>query len=387
MRTTSENGYHFVFGPEWPGEQYNASKCTTKRLLDLLAAAASCLLSLTAVGIRYYHDARCRHISFESEPTSRTRLLPGRASYASNSPLPNRVRISRPMKSLEIVILAIIVSTDAACLVHHEQCGSAISLSASVYLLALALAQCLGHGAAITRLQPHSMALYAAQIVCTAVLLPLAFPDHPDRQNMYTYYFIRIWLFIGLFAIHGLAPRARQHPLHGDDSAPTGAQERASLFSLLGFSWVTELLLEAFRVGSLDAARLDPLGRAQTSDLVVAGYDESNQKMRHAGLLWQQIFRFLRRDILQQGLWAIVASVAVFMPPLLIKLVPHQARPRVSRVRQVCRREGLFLSLGCSSRCRLPGWRSRSAGGKAAGSMLSSVPYCSAKSTGRYARG
>ncbi|KAK8135912.1 ABC bile acid transporter [Apiospora sp. TS-2023a] len=369
--------------PEWPGEQYSASKCVTKRLLDLLVPAATCLLSLTVTGAGYYHYVRRRRrygISLESEPTNRTPLLPGRVvAYVPDSRSPNyRVRTSRPMKSLEIVTLAIIVSTDAARLVYHEQYGSAISLSVSVYLLALSLAQCIGHGPAITRLQPHSMALYAVQVVCTAVILPLSFPDHPDRDIMYAYYFLRIWLFVGLFAIHGFAPRIRQQSdLHGDDSAPppTGAQERASLFSRLGFSWMTGLLLGAFRVGSLDAARLDPLGLAQTSAVVLPAYYEStHKKARDTGRLLWQIFRFLCRDILQQGLWAVVASVAVFIPPLLIKLVLEYLESDKYASLKDLFVAGLFLSVAVAglaeSQC---GWKGNRINAKLRAVLLSQI--------------
>ncbi|KAK8001358.1 hypothetical protein PG991_013580 [Apiospora marii] len=335
-----------------------------------------CLLSFMTIAIRYCHDARRRrHITLgsEPEPTSRTPLLPGRVSYVSGQRLPSCVKISRLMKSLEIVVLATIVSTDVARLVYHAHYGSAISLTASVYLLTLASAQCVGHGAAITRLQPHSMALYAVQIVCTAALLPLAFPSHPDQEIMYAYYFIRIWLFIGLFAIHGFAPRTRQPDLQGDGSAPAGPQARASLFSLLGFSWMTGLLLEAFRAGSLDAARLDPLGLAQASAAVVPAYYESSQKVCGAGLLWK-IFRFLRRDILQQGLWAVVASMAVFMPPLLIKLVlEHLESDKYASVKTLFV-AGLFLSVAVTglaeSQC---GWKGNRINAKLRAVLLSQI--------------
>lgn len=158
--------------PEWPDDQYIASRCVTKRLLHLLVPAAMCLLSLAIVGIGNYHDARrrCRKISLESEPTSR------RLPYHVSDPRPRtRVKISRTMQSLKIAILAIITSTDALHLVYHAQYGSAMSLSASAYLLALALAQCFGHGAPNTRWRWRESTLRGSEAMSSSSSCPVQF--------------------------------------------------------------------------------------------------------------------------------------------------------------------------------------------------------------------
>ncbi|KAK7967839.1 ATP-dependent bile acid permease [Apiospora aurea] len=306
-------------GPGRQGDQQRTSACVVLRSLDMFVPAVACLISAIVHVLGRYHDKSHRPVSLDSEPASSNRLLPARPPYASNlRPFLSRVDISRPMKRLEILILITLVLTDVARLLDREQFGSAVTLSISACLFALALARCLGSVGLDACLQPHSMTLYAVQVPCTAVLLSLAFPDHPDRQNMYLYYFIRIWLFISLFVIHGFAPRVPQVDLINNNGFVSGSQDTASLFSLFSFSWTTGLLWEASRAGSLDAASLGPLRPEQTSAFIVSTY--MSQKIRGARLAWQ-ILRFLRCDILEQGLWATVTSVAVFVPPLLIKLI------------------------------------------------------------------
>ncbi|KAK8065257.1 ATP-dependent bile acid permease [Apiospora hydei] len=361
-------------GPDRQGDQQRTSACVVLRSLDLLVPAAACLISAIVHVLGRYHDKSHRPVSLDSEPTSSNLLLPARPPYASNlRPSLSRVSISRPMKRLEITILITLVLTDLARLLDHEQFGSAVTLSISACLLALALARCLGFVGLDACLQPHSMTLYAVQVPCTAVLLPLAFLDHPDRQNMYLYYFIRIWLFIGLFVIHGFAPRVPQVDLINNNGFVSGSQDTASLFSLLSFSWATGLLWEAFRAGSLDAASLDPLRPEQTSAFIVLAY--MSQKVRGARLAWQ-ILRFLRLDILEQGLWATVTSVAVFVPPLLIKLIlkylEKEYSERIERSTAWFCVAGLFFSVSVSGLAEAQcGWKGNRINAKLRAVLLS----------------
>ncbi|KAK6849932.1 hypothetical protein PG995_013765 [Apiospora arundinis] len=132
---------------------------------------------------------------------------------------------------------------------------------------------------------------------------------------MHLYCFIRLWLFMSLFATHEFAPR--RPPLDPDGNEfDIGSQDTASLFSLLSFSWTSGLLWKASRMGSLDATNLGPLALGQTSAVIISAY--ASRKIRGTRLLWH-VFHFLRRDILEQGLWAAVTGVTVFIPPLLIK--------------------------------------------------------------------
>ena len=189
---------------------------------------------------------------------------------------------------------------------------------------------------------------------------------------MYSYYSIRTWLFMGLFAIHGFAPRVPPLDRNGN-RLNVSSQDTANLFSLLSFSWISGLLWGVFRTESLDATRLDPPTLEQTSALIVPAYE--SQTICDARLMWR-IFRFLRRDILQQGLWATVTSVAVFVPPLLIKLIlEHLESPdRIeNRAAWLCV-AGLFVSVSVAglaeSQC---GWKGNRINAKLRAVLLSQI--------------
>ncbi|KAI0160728.1 P-loop containing nucleoside triphosphate hydrolase protein [Xylariaceae sp. FL1272] len=182
----------------------------------------------------------------------------------------------------------------------------------SAYLLALALLRDHRYGSR-THLDTHSSILYSLQALSIITITHSAFIKGLDNVTRIAQ-LMRLVLFLGLITIHGFAPRVETQ--QRDDNNPGSEENRASFFFRLTFPWANGLLWNAYRAGPLEKEDLGPLSYEQRSPFVVSFYDHNST----ATLPWN-VFQFIKWDILQQGAWAAVTSVFVFVPPFLLKII------------------------------------------------------------------
>ncbi|CRG87885.1 hypothetical protein PISL3812_04906 [Talaromyces islandicus] len=88
----------------------------------------------------------------------------------------------------------------------------------------------------------------------------------------------------------------------------------ASFLSRMSFSWLDELVWKAFRA-TLEVSDLYPLSAEQKSDAIAREFGV----MPTASLL-RRLWHFMKYDVLSQGCWAAVHSVAVYIAPALIRV-------------------------------------------------------------------
>lgn len=100
-------------------------------------------------------------------------------------------------------------------------------------------------------------------------------------------------------------------------SSKPGRDEIANLLSRLTFSWLNGLVWKAFRV-TLEASDLYPLKQNRTSALLAPKFRASAAAT--LSLLWR-LYHFFKYDLLIQGAWALVTSIAIFILPVLMRLI------------------------------------------------------------------
>ncbi|KAK3690211.1 putative ATP-dependent bile acid permease [Podospora appendiculata] len=196
----------------------------------------------------------------------------------------------------------------------------------SAYLLVLMATRSLTRHATRAHLASHSASLYAVQLACSALAAHAALFDEKEYLS-YTPIHFRLSLFTGLVLVHGFAPRTPTND-GADDSPAPGPEERASLISRLLFFWIDGLLQKASKAGALEAADLFPLSPLRTSAVVVPPF---HTKFRLGSPLLWRIFHLLKQDLLLQGAWAGASSVAVCLPPMLIRFIlEHLETPKTT---------------------------------------------------------
>lgn len=104
---------------------------------------------------------------------------------------------------------------------------------------------------------------------------------------------------------------------NNDTISEPGRDETASLLSRLTFFWVNDLIWKASRT-TLEASDLYPLNRKQISVILASRFRTTTASKNT--LRWR-IYHFFKYDLLGQGAWAAVMSIAVFIPPILIRLI------------------------------------------------------------------
>ncbi len=288
--------------PWWQDGHWTA--CVVDRYLRTLIPLASCLVSIALIifYICYTRRRRPRSYGFAALP----------AAFDGQKALQYQTAIPRPLQILEA---AAIVTDAAITITHLVRRDDGVTFAApllSAYLLLLVVARD-PRGELGARLPAHSAALYSVQLICTALIVASA--EGFTRTTL----LVRLGLFTALVLIHAAAPRAPMGKwVEADgDVRPLGPEETASLLSRLAFSWIDGLLWKALRAGPLEAATLYPLGPANASAVVVPAF---HRRSAPAPLIWR-IFYFLRRDLLRQGAWAALSSIAVFVPPMLMRFI------------------------------------------------------------------
>ncbi|KAK3320254.1 putative ATP-dependent bile acid permease [Cercophora scortea] len=225
-------------------------------------------------------------------------------------------KIPRPFRLLEAAGLFAEFIANLAFFITEESRASGAPLVFSAYLLALVVARSLAQHTTRAHLASHSASLYAVQLIYSAFAAHAALFDQHQAPS-FTPILIRLGLFTGLVLIHGLAPRTPTHD-GADDFPVPGLEERASLISRLLFSWINSLLRKAYKAGPLEATDLFPLSPLRSSAVVVPQF---HTKAHHGTSLLWRIFFLLKKDLLLQGAWAGASSVAVCLPPILIRFI------------------------------------------------------------------
>ncbi|KAK0630981.1 P-loop containing nucleoside triphosphate hydrolase protein [Bombardia bombarda] len=241
------------------------------------------------------------------------------AQYHTAIPLPIRILETSGVLIDFILVLALLIHK------RNDVRGLGVSYTSpliSAYLFALVLARNSHHGVR-ARLPSHSAALYAVQLICIVLITHTAFLDQYNAPtfNESIPILIRLGLYTGLILIHGFAPRSAIPRQRSDFSANTlpNPEDSASLFSRFFFSWMDDLLWKAFKSQPLEATDLSPINHNQTSSVVVPLF-LLRSRTAPPSLLWR-IYHSLKRDWLVQGAWAAICSMAVCVPPLLLRFI------------------------------------------------------------------
>ena len=101
------------------------------------------------------------------------------------------------------------------------------------------------------------------------------------------------------------------------------SENDANLLSRLTFSWLDGLLWNAFRT-TLEADKLNTLDRRQESATLVPSFRATASASR--SLVWR-FYSFFKPKLLLQGVWACLTSIAVFIPPTLMRLILEYLEP------------------------------------------------------------
>ncbi|EED19134.1 multidrug resistance protein, putative [Talaromyces stipitatus ATCC 10500] len=230
--------------------------------------------------------------------------------------------ISAPIAKLELICIFVDITIAILILIGSRESidlstifASAVS---SIYLLLLALVRQTPYFEIVKVLQTHSATLYTVQWVCIGVTgHALIFEGHGQLLTIAT--LTRFGIFTALCLFHWTASRVPvQASLNKKiPSSEPSREETASLISRLAFSWVNELVWRSFRA-TLEASDLYQLRQNQRSKVVSLRFHDIAATTIP---LLRRLYRFLKYDLLRQGGWAAVNSVAVFIPPVLIKLI------------------------------------------------------------------
>ena len=166
-------------------------------------------------------------------------------------------------------------------------------------------------------LQSHSLGLYAVRWLCTALIVPAMFVEQFEWFRCIAT-LTRLAIFTTLCLFHCIAPRAPAQITYRDDGhSKPGKDETASLLSRLTFFWINGFLWKAFR-RTLEASDLHHLNQSQSSTALAPRF--RTMTAATLPLLWR-IYQFFKHDIIKQGAWAAVTSIAVFIPPMLMRLM------------------------------------------------------------------
>lgn len=292
-----------------------ALACIQNGCLGDLILLATCLISLFLFSLSHlcHQQHQYRHLGFSLGPSSVEEVLD------TSVPEPYITTISPLIAILEALGLLSDVIIGIVCMLHGgapQDCPLAFaSVLFSVYLLLLLAGRSYSNEFC---LQSHSVGLYAVRWLCTAFIVPAMFVEQSGLLT-YTAILARLAIFTTLCLFHCIAPRAPTQISYRDDvlSSKPGRDEKASLLSRLTFFWINGLVWKAFR-RSLDASDLYQLNRNQTSAVLAPRFRATTAAT--LPLLWR-IYHFFKYDYLKQVVWAALTSVAVFIPPMLMRLI------------------------------------------------------------------
>ncbi|KAF2725292.1 putative multidrug resistance protein [Polychaeton citri CBS 116435] len=222
---------------------------------------------------------------------------------------------------LEALLVLVDLMVGIALLFYHGKGSNCLPQSASIffscYLLVLLLAR-LPSLALYSLVRSHAMVLYAVRLFCTALIAHAMLTDQV-RGKFLAAICTRLALYTILCLIHALAPRVPARLLlQGHVGSSKGARdEEASLVSRLLFCWLDGLVWRAYRA-TLEEADLDDLSPYYKCATVGPQFGTRVVSTRTLAL---SMFSFIKMDLLKQGAWAAVTGVAVYLPPMLVRVI------------------------------------------------------------------
>lgn len=291
--------------------------CIESNCLGNLILLVTCLISLLLFSFSHFRRQKYRYniFGYQSVAASDDEVL-------EISAAPEKyITTTSPLISIfELLGLLADISIFSALLLRgeaFENCPLGFaSVLFSVYLLLLLAGRSYSPEPG---LQSHSICLYAIQWLCTALIIPAVLVQQSEWFTR-TAILIRIAIFTALCLAHCISPRLPIKTSYRDDNSlfsEPGRDETASLFSRLTFWWINGLLWKAFRK-TIEASDLYPLNQNQASAFLAPAFHATTAAT--LPFVWR-IYHFFKHDILKQGIWATVTSIAVFIPPMLMRAI------------------------------------------------------------------
>jgi hypothetical protein len=238
-------------------------------------------------------------------------------------PSTTQIHLTRHIQRMEAGALALDLAGGVVLIFYGVDLAPGGTLLLSAFLFTLVNVRLRGAVHLALSVRSHSETLYCVQWICLFFITHRALVTEAGKFE-FCIILARLGLFTTLVLFHWTAPRvsstshggSRAAGVDGDD---LGRDERASFLARLFFSWLEPLLWKAFKSGPLDSTLdLYPLNRLISAAAVIPQF-----RIRGAAAtkLLYKVYHFLKWDLLQQGAWAALTGVLVFVPPVLIKLI------------------------------------------------------------------
>lgn len=238
-------------------------------------------------------------------------------------PITTRVHLTRRVQWMEVSVLALDIAGGVLSITYAGDRAHDGTLLLSLFLFTLASMRLLTASPLTRSLRSHSEALYCVQWICLFFITHRTLVTETGSFEFWLD-LVRLGFFTTLVLFHWTASRVPIVHHHGNwdaaaDGDDLGRDEKASSLARLSFTWLDSLLWKAFKAGPLDPdVDLYPLNRWITASAVIPQFLIRGAA---AASFFKKIYHFLMWDLLQQGAWAALTSVLVFVPPVLIKLI------------------------------------------------------------------
>ncbi|OKL58744.1 hypothetical protein UA08_06298 [Talaromyces atroroseus] len=267
---------------------------------------ATCLISAFILCSRHlYASCRIRSVNVPS----------GQRYITVLSPLVRKLELFGLLADIVVVVFSILGAHQDRILFS----SLLITTIPSIYLLLLIFLRRSSHRLA---LQSHSVVLYSLQWIFLATAIHKQIVTGEERPILLAS-LIRFAISATLCLFHWTAKRIPAQTSDGNDdilASKLSKDGTASALSRLSFFWLNELIWKAYRT-TLEVSDLYPLNPDQKSDVVARHFDFNADYLSVTSTpLLRRLWRFIKYDIVVQGGWAAINSVAVYISPALIRV-------------------------------------------------------------------
>lgn len=303
------------------------SKCVEKSYFGIFVPVGAILASILVFSFRYFRT------KFTKTPVTTLGYQPVAADDEGDGncdgeagnfvPITTQVSLTRHVQWIEASALALHVAGGVALITYGGDHGYGGRLLLSIFLFALASFRVLSTSHLAQSTRSHSEALYCVHWICLLFMTHRRLVTEPGSLVFWVD-LTQLGFFTALVIFHWTASRVPIIYHHGSwnagvDVEDIGKDEKASFLARLSFTWLDPLLWKASRAGPLDpTVDLYPLNSNITAATVIPQF---SVRAAATTSFLIKIYHFLKWDLLQQGAWAALNSVLVFVPPVLIKLI------------------------------------------------------------------
>ncbi|GIZ47453.1 hypothetical protein CKM354_001054300 [Cercospora kikuchii] len=162
----------------------------------------------------------------------------------------------------------------------------------------------------------HTAVLYCSQWVFS-VLVFRSEIIHPESRTaevlMSTHFALTT-----LLAMIALCSRKGNHAveIEYEENIEPSKEPLASVFSLATFSWVDSIVWTGYKKSfeMKDVWNLMPSDKAA---VILADY----RQLKKTSILAWHLLKYFKRDLIIQGLWAVISGIVTFLPTLLLKVI------------------------------------------------------------------